>query len=113
MYIKGSKKSTPLHLYIRLFKRFQKEERGRLESRGVYNLIYRSLFYYYSNYSTSLPSIYSLCVLPFPLCLLPSMFPFLYMLPSLYILSFLYMLPLCAFLARFLLREGGEKEREK
>jgi hypothetical protein len=107
MHTKGSKKSTPLHLHIRLFKRFQKGGRGRLESRGVCNLICRSLFYYYSNYSTSLPSICSLCVLPFPLCLLPSMFP------SLYILSFLYMLPLCAFLARFLLREGVEKEREK
>jgi hypothetical protein len=26
------------------------------------------LFYYYGNYSTSLPSIYFLCVLPLPLC---------------------------------------------
>ena len=49
----------PLYLYIRLFKRFQKGGRGKLKSKGVYNLIYRSLFYYYSDlfyYSTVFPS---------------------------------------------------------
>jgi hypothetical protein len=59
IYIKRIKNVTPLHLHTRLFKRFRKGERGRLESRGVYNLICRSLFYYYSDllyYSTMFPS---------------------------------------------------------
>jgi hypothetical protein len=42
IYTNHYKSRTPLHLYIRLFKRFQRDGRGRSESKGVYNLIYRS-----------------------------------------------------------------------
>jgi hypothetical protein len=53
-----------LALVYRLFKRIQKGGRGWSESRGVCNLIYRSLFYYYGDYSTSIPSICFPRILP-------------------------------------------------
>jgi hypothetical protein len=70
---------------------------------GVCNLICRSLFYYYSDYSISLPfifSIYFLYILPFSLYtpLLSVYSPSLYILPlplcaSLSFMYFLYILP--------------------
>ena len=63
MHTKRIKSYTPLHLHIRLFKRFQKGGRGRLESRGVCNLICRSLFYYYGDLFYYLLSTSVLCFL--------------------------------------------------
>jgi hypothetical protein len=84
MYTKHCKKVTPLHLHIAYLSGFKGGGAG-LDRRvgGVCNLIYKFLFHYYSNYSTStfllficfLPSV---CFLPF-VCFLLSIF-FLYIL---------------------------------
>jgi hypothetical protein len=75
------KNRTPLHLHIAYLSGFKIRGVGLGRRAGVCNLIRRSLFHYYGDYSTSLPSIYFLYILPFSLCAsLPSMC-FLYMLP--------------------------------
>jgi hypothetical protein len=86
-------------LHIAYLSGFKRGGRARQESRGACNLIYRSWFHYYSDYSTStfLPSIYFLS----------------YVLPSLCILPSLYMLPLYTFLVCFLLKDGREREGER
>jgi hypothetical protein len=61
MYIKRCKKVPPLHLHIRLLSGFKKRRESR--SIKVCNLICRSLFCYYSDYSTI--CFPSLCMLPF------------------------------------------------
>jgi hypothetical protein len=89
MHTKPIKNDTPLHLHICFLKRGA----ARQDSRGVCNLICRSLFHYYSDYPTSFPSLYT----SFPLC---ASFP----------LCISSVLPLYTFLVCFLLREERDRE---
>jgi hypothetical protein len=69
MHIKLIKNETPLHLHTAYLSGFKRGGRSaRQESRGVSNLIYKSLFHYYGDYSTStfLPSVCSLPSICFP-----------------------------------------------
>jgi hypothetical protein len=84
MHTKPIKSCT--HLHIAYLSGFKGGRRARQESRGFCNLICKSLFHYYGDYSTS---------------------TFLYVLPSLCVL------PLYTLLVCFLLKEGGEREGER
>jgi hypothetical protein len=102
MHTKRCKSCTPLHLYIAYLSGFKRGGIGLGRRVGeVYNLICRSLFHYYGDYSTS-TFLLSMCFLPF-----------VYFLPSIYFLPYTSF-PLYAssiyFLSMLPSKRGGGRE---